>query len=132
MAMTSNHGGDIDIHVTVKTSELLERLKANREKHSQEFEAAIVVWQEELKAAINALDPSECRSYPRVLHDLGKDCPESHVDEYDQAIDMFTMCTKDEIKLDSEAFNTFCRDDWGWKLCLTEPILQAIVAFTIA
>ncbi len=115
MAMTSSNHGDIDIHVTVKTSELLERLKANRKKHAQEFEAAILVWQEDLAAAMNSLDPSQSRSYPKVLRDLETDCPESHVDEYDQAIDMFTMCTKDEIKLDSEAFNTFCRDDWGWK-----------------
>lgn len=114
MAMRNKHG-EIEIEVTVKTSELLDRLKENREHHSKEFEAAISSWQEEFQKVLDGIIASEWRGYPNVLEDLRIECPESHVDEYDQAIDMFTMCTKEEVTLDSESFNTFCRDEWGWK-----------------
>ena len=114
MTLRSNHG-DINIEVTVKTAELLERLKENREKHAEEFEAAISVWQEEFQKVIDEIDPAGCRWYPNELEVLRQDCPSSHVSEYDKAIDMFTMCTKEEVTLDSESFSTFCRDDRGWK-----------------
>ncbi|MEM7015472.1 MAG: hypothetical protein AAF585_28770 [Verrucomicrobiota bacterium] len=110
-----NKHGEIDIEVTVKTTELLERLKENREKHSTEYEAAIELWQQEFQKVLEEVKPSELRFFPKILEDLNHTCPESHIDEYDQAIDMFTMCTKEEVTLDSEAFNTFCRDEWGWK-----------------
>lgn len=112
--MSSRHG-EIDITVTVEKAELLARLKANREKHSKEYDGAIRAWQEALKVAIADVDVSTCFSAPEALETLLEECPESHIQEYEQAIDMFTMCTTSEIKLDSESFNTFCRDDWGWK-----------------
>ena len=114
MGMKSKYG-NIDIHVTVKTDELLERLKSNREKHLQEYERAINAWQDELKHVLASINAKQCFYFPQSLENLQQDCPQSHVDEYDQAIDMFTMCVKDEVTLDSESFNTFCRDDWGWK-----------------
>lgn len=57
-------------------------------------------------------------AFPDELQQLQSDCPVSHVNEYDQAIGMFSMCVNEEIKLDSDAFNTFCRDEWGWKTSL--------------
>lgn len=114
MAMTSSHG-QIDIQVTVKTTALLERLKSNRTKHQRDYEQAILAWQKELASALSAVSPEDCVQFPQSLEALKRDCPKSHVDQYDQAIDMFTMCTKDEVTLDSDSFNTFCRDDWGWK-----------------
>lgn len=114
MHMRSRHGS-IDIEVTVKREELLERLRENREKHEQEFNQAISQWQNELQSSIESIKPSAEFEFPQSLEQLRDDCPVSHVNDYDQAIDMFGMCVTEEIKLDSDAFNTFCRDEWGWK-----------------
>ena len=114
MHMRSRHGS-IDIEVTVKREELLERLRENREKHEQEFNQAISQWQNELQSSIESIKPNAEFEFPQSLEQLRDDCPVSHVNHYDQAIDMFGMCVTEEIKLDSDAFNTFCRDEWGWK-----------------
>ena len=114
MHMRSRHGS-IDIEVTVKREELLERLRENREKHEQEFDQAISQWQNELQSSIESIKPNAEFEFPQSLEQLRDDCPVSHVNDYDQAIDMFGMCVTEEIKLDSDAFNTFCRDEWGWK-----------------
>ena len=114
MHMRSRHGS-IDIEVTVKREELLERLQENREKHEQEFNQAISQWQNELQSSIESIKPNAEFEFPQSLEQLRDDCPVSHVNDYDQAIDMFGMCVTEEIKLDSDAFNTFCRDEWGWK-----------------
>ena len=114
MHMRSRHGS-IDIEVTVKRDELLERLRENREKHEREFNQAISQWQDELRSTIDAIKPDQELAFPHGLEQLREDCPVSHVNDYDQAIDMFGMCVTEEIKLDSDAFNTFCRDEWGWK-----------------
>lgn len=111
------HGyrGEISIEVTVERAALLERLRGNREAHQARFEAAIAAWQAEMAAALAAIDTSACTAFPASLAALEAECPTSHVDAYDQAIDMFEMCTNETIKLDSEAFATFCRDAWDWK-----------------
>ena len=114
MAMTSRYG-NIEIEVTVTRKELLERLKANRNKHAQEFDAAIAEWQKDLKSALSEIEPDKHTKWPEILERLEYARPESHVHEYDQAIDMFEMSVNDTIKLDSNSFNTFCRDEWGWK-----------------
>ena len=114
MHMRSRHGS-IDIEVTVKREELLERLRENREKHEQEFNQAISQWQNELQSSIESIKPNAEFEFPQSLEQLRDDCPVSHVNDYDQAIDIFGMCVTERIKLDSHAFNTFCRDEWGWK-----------------
>ncbi|MEK6233762.1 MAG: hypothetical protein N2C14_03535 [Planctomycetales bacterium] len=114
MAMHGRHGS-IDIEVTVKREDLLERLRANREKHEVEFEQAISAWQAELARVLESTNSGACLEFPHSLDQLREDCPVSHLLEYDQAIDMFTMCVREQVKLDSDAFNTFCRDEWGWK-----------------
>lgn len=114
MGMSSRHGG-IEIHVTVKKEELLDRLKTNREQHAKDYENAIQAWQAELKQVLASIDANKRFHFPQELESLRDDCPESHVSEYDRAIDMFTMSTKEEVTLDSDSFNTFCRDAWGWK-----------------
>lgn len=113
--MHSRYNDDIEIEITVTRSELLQRLKANRTKHHEEFQAAITAWQKDLQLELNQLDASQFKKWPKTLNKLELLCPESHVHEYDQAIDMFEMSVNDTIKLDSKSFNTFCRDEWGWK-----------------
>lgn len=114
MAMTRQYGR-VNIEVTVKKTELIERLKRNREKHAREFKQAIGLWQQDLDAVIKNLDISKQQRFPQELSRLQSNCPVSYLDEYDDIIDMFEMAVKEEILLDSEAFRNFCRDEWDWK-----------------
>ena len=107
--------GRINIEVTVKRTELLERLKTNREKHRREFNEAITIWQKDLEATTQKLNFEKLQRFPQELETLKQNCPVSFLNEYDDIIDMFEMAVKDEILLDSEAFRNFCRDEWDWK-----------------
>lgn len=106
---------EISIEVSVRRDELLDRLKKNREKHDVEYHAAMKLWQQCLSETLQSIDSSACFQFPTALSRLNSECPVSHVEEYDRAIDIFSMGINDEIKLDSSAFNQFCRDEWDWK-----------------
>lgn len=107
--------GRINIEVTVKREELIERLKRNRDKHQREFSQAIALWQQDLSEVTRNLDATKHTHFPQVLNELDNNCPVSFLSEYDDIIDMFEMAVKEEILLDSEAFRNFCRDEWDWK-----------------
>ena len=114
MALRGKHG-EIEIEIKVSREELLERLKENREKHLKAYEKAIKCWQKELQSVLKTINTSDCVDFPYELEALRGDCPDEYLNEYDRAIDMFSMCVKKTITIDSESFNTFCRDEWGWK-----------------
>ena len=114
MGINSQYG-NLEIEISMTTAKLLMRLKSNRKKHKKEFEYAIKQWQKELARVLKKVQAGKCFKFPEELSDLESECPKSHVEEYDQAIDMFSLCVTKVVKLDSDSFNTFCRDEWGWK-----------------
>lgn len=107
--------GNINIEVTVKRLDLIERLKKNRNKHEKEFKQAIKLWQKDLDKAIQSIDTKKIQQFPTILEDLQDECPVSFLDDYNDIIDMFEMAIKEEILLTSKAFKNFCRDEWDWK-----------------
>ncbi|WP_372369320.1 hypothetical protein [Candidatus Uabimicrobium sp. HlEnr_7] len=115
MAMYGKYNDEIDVEITVKRTDLIERLQSNCKKHKKEFDEAISFWQKELATTVSKIKAEECFSYPAELTELWEECPISYEKEYERVIDMFNMCVKNEIKLDSQSFNTFCRDEWEWK-----------------
>lgn len=114
MAFRREHGR-INVEVTVKRTELIERLLASREKHRDEFEQAITLWRKDFAEVVKDLDISKLSYYPIELEELEEHCPDSYLDSYDDIIEMFNMAIKDEIILDSQAFRNYCRDEWDWK-----------------
>lgn len=107
--------GRIKVEVTVTRTDLIERLKKNREKHQREFQEAITLWRKDLAEVIKEIDVPNQVHFPKDLSELEEHCPESYLDAYDDIIEMFSMAVKDEILLDSQAFRNFCRDEWDWK-----------------
>ncbi|MBC8109684.1 MAG: hypothetical protein H7Y04_01340 [Verrucomicrobia bacterium] len=116
--MRNTYYGDLKIEITVNRKELIERLRKNREKHQQEFEQAILLWQHDLAISIAQIDATRQVFFPKALERLQNNCPVSYLSEYDDLIDMFGMGVKDEILLEGEAFRKFCRDEWDWKSTL--------------
>ncbi len=110
----------VDMSVTVKKSELLDRLKTNRQNHEDEYNEAIVLWRKDLSRTIEEIHikrPLACSEFPKELIELKQQCPTRHLhlEDYDHVIDMFEMSTKEEIELSGQAFANYCRDDWDWK-----------------
>jgi hypothetical protein len=114
MAFRREHGR-INVEVTVKRTELIERLTISREKHENEFQQAIKLWRRDLAEVIKNIDVDNQSYYPKELEELEEHCPDSYLEAYDDIIEMFNMAVKDEILLDSQAFRNFCRDEWDWK-----------------
>jgi vacuolar-type H+-ATPase subunit I/STV1 len=103
------------MQVTVKTEELLERLEANMETHEKTYLEALKLWREDLQETCEEMDVSDLTSFPRKLKRLEGQCPTSHVKDYEEVIDMFSMSVKEEVVLERSQFLQYCRDEWGWK-----------------
>lgn len=102
--------------VNVARSQLLEAIKKNREIHAAEYEVALVDFktrlQEDLKAALEKVATKEPRDLSRFS--VAVRFPQSHVQEYDDVIEMLEMSVDDTIELDSESFKAYIKNEWSW------------------
>lgn len=122
----------------VRRIEVLERVKANKEKHVAEYREAFVTYQEEMKdlvtqrkkdieVALNAalgkvlvanVDKDKPVYMPHMGHLLSFTelaPPVSHEKDYEQVIQMLQMEVEDTVDLESDQFACFVMDDWDWK-----------------
>lgn len=127
--------------VRVSTTKLVETLKANREKHLNEFNAAVAGYKQ---VALGKLQEAAKDVHKRVDEQIGNvidkinsfseatmdefydhltlieavtvnlTVPKSFVDAYDTAIAMFEFETRAEVELSGAEFQCFCRDVWDW------------------
>lgn len=100
--------------VTVKTSDLLERIKTNRDEHRTIFEEAVIGYR---KAAIEELDKAlkDAKDGRRIWRRTTLVQPEDHTPEYDRVIDMLEMSVDEDITLDAASFACYMRDEWVWQ-----------------
>lgn len=100
--------------VKIKTNELLEVLKKNREIHVSDFNTAqeeyrkdaIVEMKKNLKQAQNGGDIV-------VNSELVK--PQNYVTSYDTAIKMLEMSADELVELTMQEFQQYVEDNWAWK-----------------
>lgn len=125
----------------VSRTELLARLKLNREKHRSEYEQAVAAYPEQLRrklrvAVENAVTKLN-REWARVgaqLDDMSAEdvpgqpdviklcdsvyaklpTPRSYDREYEAAIEMIEWDKRDLIELTYAEFQCFVRDIWDW------------------
>jgi hypothetical protein len=113
--------------VTVRTKELLKILEENRTAHLQEFDNACKIYRkrvlEELGFHRSAIADFEAafkdalfRDIPKFpdinLHKLPK--PVSYAKNYDRAIGMLQLHSKEEMTIDMETYQKFVDDEWEW------------------
>ena len=129
--------------IKVRTIELLEKVRANKEKHVREYKEAVQGYKElaadriqraalkateELgRASRHALEQVERMTDKDIEEGLGNvivllqqvaftlQVPESHEKDYDQVIMQLEMCVDNTIMVMSDEFACFCMDDWDWK-----------------
>jgi hypothetical protein len=109
--MIDGHNGT---GVTIKKVDLLGVLKKNRDAHRGVFIEAQKGFREE---AIRLLDShlQDAREGRRILLEISIPEPQDHTKDYDRAIRMLEMCTKEEIFISEHEFSCYVEDDWGWK-----------------
>ncbi len=100
--------------VKVKKDELLEKIKANRNTHTDVFERALVKYRE---LAIKELDAMlvEARQGKRIRRTVSLVEPVNHTTDYDRVIGMLEMHIEAEIELSAAEYQMYVDDDWGWK-----------------
>lgn len=129
--------------VEVDRLSLLERVQANREKHLSDYKEAFSVYIQAAKEAlekrkhailkaikekIQELDSLDVDRDPAVSGSLSTELcyfrdlnpPVSHVDDYDQVIEMLKMEVNKTIKLPQDQFVCYCMDKWSWKKGFSE------------
>lgn len=95
-------------------SKLLDAIKANRERHINDFEEALGEYRRRATECLfNAWQEAKDGGEIRRTVDLPE--PKSHKDDYDQIIAMLEMTSDEIIRLDSREFAMFVMDDWEWK-----------------
>ena len=105
------HG--VNMKVNVKREELLNKLRANRERH-----AAIVVEAREgyVKSARVEVERrlERLREGKIVALDFHLQVPEDYTSAYDTVIGMLSMSEQSEIEIDAKQYRMFVEDEWEW------------------
>lgn len=110
--------------VTVKNTVLMDRLRDNMAEHVKQYEEACRDYKTDaLKAIDDAvaklrrqfedLEDGELVSLAAVRFELPY--PESHEEDYLQAIEMLNMSVEDNTTLSHEEFRNYVLDKWDWK-----------------
>lgn len=100
--------------VKVNRTELLVRIKTNRDEHRKLFLKA----QEGYRAAIiEELDRmlQEARDGKEIRRHISLPEPQDHTLDYDRVIDMLQMSQDNIIEIADHEFDQFVRDNWSWK-----------------
>ena len=112
--------------IKMKRLELLEIVRANKEKHIAEFLEAIQdykvlilqIAQGNLKLAKTAdlADFKKIKSTPSA--------PVSYEDSYKRAIRMLELSIEDVIEIEEDVFNQLVLDEWSWKHSFTASTMS--------
>lgn len=100
--------------VKVKRSELLTRIKANRDAHRDLFLKAQEGYRE---AMIEELDRmlKDAQSGKPIRRSVSMMEPQDHTKDYDRVIDMLEMSQDDIVEIQEHEFDQYVRDNWAWK-----------------
>ena len=100
--------------VKIKRSELLAKVKANREIHEKDYTDAVKVYREaSIIKMRHMLDAAEKGRPIQKSTELIE--PVTKLTEYDRAIMMLEMSVDDDINLTSREFDCYVMDNWDWK-----------------
>lgn len=98
--------------ITVKKSQLIEQLKANKVNHIKEYEEAVIAYKEEaLKQLNQQIKDVEQGSLRATLNLV---TPINNAAEYDKVIEMFEWEINEDVELEQSEFNEFVLDEFDF------------------
>lgn len=100
--------------VRMMKSELVEIVRANLQKHMEEYEIALAGYWVELKKQLRSLlNEAEDQKDKNYSFSLTK--PSNYKSDYDRAILMLEKSVDDIIELTNDEFGQYVQDEWHWK-----------------
>lgn len=102
--------------ITVKKTDLVAKITANRDLHVAAHKAALDGWRKTVKDALEEALPAFERDEDLAAFNFAYKYakPASFVEEYDRALEMLEWETADDIRLSEVDFRHFVQDDWDW------------------
>ena len=99
----------------MKRLELLDIVRANKEKHIKEFVEAVVDYKQlvvkvaaqNVEIAATDTTQKQFKSWPTT--------PTSYEDSYKRAIRMLELSIEDVIEVEEDVFNQLVLDEWNWR-----------------
>jgi hypothetical protein len=120
--------------INVKRTDLLTKLRENRDKHAAEFKVAMEGFRMEvlnvLEDAVAKLEKDD-KSFDKGLF-MNEDPPQDHTADYDLVIGMMEMSVDEIIQMDSNSFNQYVMDNWAWKQQFAETTSKYITVAAAA
>lgn len=122
--MLINEGANVMKSVKVNTEELLGVVRANKEKHIEQYneamedykELVIKIAEKNVKVAMkNRLKAKAGNITSFERWESLPSQPVSYEAEYSRAIRMLEMSVDTELEIESAVFNQLALDEWGWK-----------------
>jgi len=106
-----------NLSVEIKTSVVLEKLRANREVHVAVFAEAkanyLKVVKEGFEKELAKLAEGKYKDDAYI--NVSFSPPKDYTEVYDSAIALFELETRDVVPLDQEQFTSLVLDKWHWK-----------------
>lgn len=99
--------------INVKREELLDALRANRQKHATEAQEAkagyLIQVEKGLRKALRDLKSG------KITTTLNLHAPIDNTADYDRAIKMMEMSVDENIELNEQEFRQYVQDEWSWR-----------------
>lgn len=95
-------------------SKILKALRKNRDEHTKIVREAQKGYREKAIDIVSAL-LRDLKAGKSVLLHIPLVLPESHIEDFDRAIQMLEMGTGKVVELDENEFRAYVRNQWGWQ-----------------
>lgn len=106
-----------NLSVEVKVSEILAKVRANREQHVALYAEAKANYLSTVRAGLEKvlakLDAGKYKENDYISVSFNP--PKDYTEVYDQAISMFELETRETMLLDQQQFASLLLDKWDWK-----------------
>lgn len=99
--------------VTVERLRMIESIKNGLAIHTAAYNEAKADFQDYAQAEITKL-------YTAVMNDdfsrtsISLQAPVSHIQEYNDAIELFEMSVSENIEIDIDTFKAYFKNEWSW------------------
>jgi hypothetical protein len=100
--------------VKVKRTDLLEKIKANRDGHRDLFLKAQEGYRLDFIAELEQ-HLKDARERKKISRAVSLPEPQDHTEDYDAVIAMLEMSVDEVIELDASSFQQYVLDKWSWK-----------------
>jgi hypothetical protein len=102
------------LQTKIKITDLQNVVKANRDRHAELYEKAMVGYRKNLIKAFEE-KLAAAKEGKEVDHHVKVRRPTNHLVDYDRVIAMLEYNTETHMVLNENQFAQYVRDDWSWK-----------------